>query len=372
MVGKIELRNFMALRDVSLDLAPMTLLLGPNASGKSSVLRALDLLALGARVSPLDAFLAHGGPEVLYTRGQEGAVRVAAFIGSLEWRLDLMAARAERNGWKYLTQINEMPAGVMTPNEGAELPSQPALQAALACTGVVRLDPAQLAAESFSKAPYRITATGAGLPSALAELATTDPESFEGLQDALRAVVPGVKRVRLARTSRERRKRGGRIVTQWGHRLLLDTSSAERVPAPLVSEGTLLVLGLLTLVWTARARLVLLEDVERGLHPAALAELVKQLRMLQQRDPGLQFVMTSHSPYLVDAYAPEEVWLMALGDDGAARTARLTEHPDFERWRGMMNPGEFWSTVGEAWVKAKPAAVNAPEAQAPEAAKDRG
>ena len=180
------------------------------------------------------------------------------------------------------------------------------------------------------------------------------------------------KRVRLARTKRERRKRGGKIVVQWGHRLLLDTSSADRVPAPLISEGTVLVLGLLTLLWTARPRLVLLEDVERGLHPAALAELVKQLRMLQQRDPGLQFVMTSHSPYLVDAFAPEEVWLMALGDDGAARTARLTEHPDFERWRGMMNPGEFWSTVGEAWVKAKPAAVNAAEAQAPEAAKDRG
>jgi predicted ATPase len=35
-ISKIQLRNFRGFRNASLDLAPLTVLLGPNSSGKSS------------------------------------------------------------------------------------------------------------------------------------------------------------------------------------------------------------------------------------------------------------------------------------------------------------------------------------------------
>lgn len=42
MITRIAIENFKAIRDrVSLDLKPITLLLGPNSSGKSSLLHAL-------------------------------------------------------------------------------------------------------------------------------------------------------------------------------------------------------------------------------------------------------------------------------------------------------------------------------------------
>lgn len=41
---KIDINNFLSLRNVKLSLRPLTVLVGPNASGKSNVLRALDLL----------------------------------------------------------------------------------------------------------------------------------------------------------------------------------------------------------------------------------------------------------------------------------------------------------------------------------------
>jgi hypothetical protein len=45
------------------------------------------------------------------------------------------------------------------------------------------------------------------------------------------------------------------------------------------------------------------------------------------------------------------VRLTILDDDGAVLTARLQDHPEFERWKDVMTPGEFWSTVGEEWIK---------------------
>jgi len=42
MFRHIRIRNFKSLADVSVDLAPLTVLVGANGSGKSSFLQAVD------------------------------------------------------------------------------------------------------------------------------------------------------------------------------------------------------------------------------------------------------------------------------------------------------------------------------------------
>ena len=41
MIRRVDIRNYRCIREASIDLAPLTVLVGPNASGKSSVLAAL-------------------------------------------------------------------------------------------------------------------------------------------------------------------------------------------------------------------------------------------------------------------------------------------------------------------------------------------
>jgi hypothetical protein len=69
-----------------------------------------------------------------------------------------------------------------------------------------------------------------------------------------------------------------------------------------------------------------------------------------EQNPEMQIVATSHSPYLLDHLRPEEVRLTTLRDDGSVACGRLDAHPDFDKWKETMTPGEFWSLVGEKWL----------------------
>ncbi len=207
-----------------------------------------------------------------------------------------------------------------------------------------------------------VTADGAGLSSVLAYLAANRSQVLGGIVQALRSVVPIVHGLRFPRAAVDRPETevitvDGKTFTRqterryWGNALELDIGGPTGIPASMISEGTLLVLGILTaLMGPEPAQLVLLDDIDRGLHPKAQRDLVAVLRRLMEHRPELQIVATSHSPYLLDCLRPEEVRLTTLRDDGTAVCGRLDEHPEFEKWKESMTPGEFWSTVGEQWL----------------------
>lgn len=57
MLSHIHIRNFQSLHDVSLDLKPLTVIVGPSSSGKSAVTRAIGTLTSNRRGT---AFITHG------------------------------------------------------------------------------------------------------------------------------------------------------------------------------------------------------------------------------------------------------------------------------------------------------------------------
>ena len=229
---------------------------------------------------------------------------------------------------------------------------------------VLRLDPHVLAAPSYIDRPKpQVEYDGRGISqfACLHGLESTRPISR--LQAHLRSIIPAFRRIRFDRLSGNRTEK--EIVTIDGERMTrhvnkaicrrtscYSTSKVPRTFLPtLTSEGTLLVLGLLAAVFDdVGQRLILVEDLDRGLHPRAQRELVKLLRRLMEDRNDLQVVATTHSPYVVDELDPKEVRITWADDDGSTQCSRLDRHPDFERWKDEMWPGEFWSLVGEQWV----------------------
>ena len=123
------------------------------------------------------------------------------------------------------------------------------------------------------------------------------------------------------------------------------------MPGYLASEGTMRILGLLAaLLGPVAPRLMLVDDLDLGLHPKAQRKLLPMICAILDEVPDLQIVATTHSPYIVDELDPQEVRVTWAGEGGITTCARLDEHPDLERWKDEMWPGEFWSLVGEQWV----------------------
>ena len=154
------------------------------------------------------------------------------------------------------------------------------------------------------------------------------------------------------------RLRCGDVVIERGFQLQFELTSGAIVAAHSVSEGTVLALALLTVLLSARRPdLILIDNLERGLHPRALKTLVGQLREIQKQFPSLQIVATTHSPYLLDCFEASEIRLMCLDESGHTICGGIQDHPDFGRWKDEMLPGEFWSMVGEDWLLDKAAAA---------------
>ncbi|MBK9647468.1 MAG: AAA family ATPase [Deltaproteobacteria bacterium] len=53
MLKQVQLKNIKSLADVTIDLAPFTVLVGPNGCGKSTVLDQVDRLCVASRPMPV-------------------------------------------------------------------------------------------------------------------------------------------------------------------------------------------------------------------------------------------------------------------------------------------------------------------------------
>lgn len=354
MISKVSFRSFKSLREVDIDFSSrLTVLVGPNASGKTSVLQGISLTTkvmshseLAVDVSSdLLCKLARSGPRIRVevVQQSEGAAETIAVQSETLVRALGRPRQRFVLAWADKKLQKE---GFLIPSLGDAAPiyrfhvdslSQPAVPGSLA-----------------------MDADGRGLAATLADIATSDPLRLAQIIDALRKVIPVVKQVRLlpvdVRRSVATTDPAGNPIqeeqVQRGYRLAFDLRGAERVPVEQVSEGTLLTLGWLTAVMAHEGRwLFLLDDIDRGLHPKAQRELVGILRSLLEQNPNYQIIATTHSPYLLDLLTPEEVRIVSAAEDGATLCGTLMEHPEFARWKDLMLPGEMWSTVGEEWLR---------------------
>ncbi len=87
-----------------------------------------------------------------------------------------------------------------------------------------------------------------------------------------------------------------------------------------LSDGTLRIFGiLLALYQTPPPPFIALEEPEQTIHPAVLAMLAEAFREVSERT---QLLITSHSPYLVDQFQPEEIRIVTM-QDGKTRVSPI-------------------------------------------------
>lgn len=356
MIQQVQFRNFKAYRSLDLELEPFTVLVGPNASGKTTLLEGLRLItALAAHIDRGDSTTNEDSSIRSFGVSEPMELAVSGFWGNTRGRLAAVSETPQKDDRGDVTRFKL--SGHWGADDFPARRESPALQqfrAALSSTAVLRFEPQRLAESSYSdELVPGIGPDGSGLASVLAYLKLSQDEVFDRVEQALRQVVPAVKRIRIERAKVPSRP-GNNIAigALWGHQVVLDMRGAKGVNANSAGEGTLMALALLTvLMGPTQPQLVLLDDIELSLHPAAQGKLIESLREIQKKNPQLQIVATSHSPFVLNYLEAKEVRMTFLAENGFARCEKLTAHPEFEKWKDLMTPGEFWSTVGESWLE---------------------
>jgi predicted ATPase len=354
MMTSIRLQNFKAHRDTTVPLGRFTVLVGPNGAGKTSVLEALRALSelrsrrlmeyfSGARNRKLDDMLRRGAKEPI-------EIEVAGRAGSVGWTLKVTMARVasheiDEEPWSSSVQstYGTEKSNVMTDDPLRSTVPSGVLQS-LGRGVLYRFTARRIARASYSDAKIvSVKYDGSNTAVTLASYKLENEDVFGRIEDTLRRIVPSVERVRLRREM---------VGDRMGSKIYIDYRGAPDVPAHAASEGTLMTLALLTVLYSPRRpNLVLLDDIDNSLHPAAQIELVSQLKRLLKELPETQIVATTHSPYILDELDPRDVQVFALREDGSVATKRLSEHPEAARMKGALTVGQIWSSDHERdWV----------------------
>jgi len=329
MIKQVSIRNYKCLQAVTVDLERFTVFVGANGSGKTSMLQALDLLCRTFRVQPgqLDVEFKQNR-----TYGSTEEVEVSCLSDDMQYRYRT-SSQPQQHHQKWSGEGASF-AKVSGPLEWKQWQQQ---HGTLPNPVWLRLDPNALrnAGRTDQSDPRLMQPNGQGLHAATAAMNLEDPDLWLKLQDDLRRIVPAVQRLRHTPQNE----------------LLFDTINGKGLKAIQISEGTLLTLGLLAAIHGVnKPGVLLLDDLDRALHPKAQRELIELLRGVQLTNPEIQIVASTHSPYMLDSMTPNEVLVTSLRDDGSTACEPLTRHPKFSKWKDEFHPGEMWSYFGEQWV----------------------
>lgn len=368
MIDSIKIRNFKNIRSADVDFARLTVLVGANASGKTSVLEAIHYCKLAAIGDPVKVFGYERHCDWLYTRGGSGDMSLRCMtefgIYGISASLPKIPNFSEEKPDQIGTRIWNF---TKTPPDDAK--RYESLQDSKSMV-FLHLNASELAKDSYSETqPPRVEFDGYGLPSVLAYLKLADDDAFERIQDSMRKFIPHFRRIRIQKKTIRRMETEFIKIDQesvprrtkrsyQGEGLLFDFVNAQNIAAHGVSEGTLMLLGLLTVLQgPIHPNVLLMDDIEHGLHPLAQKQLLEVLDLLMKEFPKLQVIASAHSPYLLDGLQPEQVRFVTADSEGYSTVHKLTDHPEFDKWKDEMAPGEMWSLFGDKWTTSQGNAI---------------
>jgi predicted ATPase len=373
-ITRIRAKNFRSLADVDVRLGPFTVLIGPNGSGKTNLLKVLQFLATMARVDLEEAVRQWGGFDHVQRQSDplemvdleiDGLVTEYAVPGKFdEYRLGV----EEKSG--VLSRFEgfdfEEPKGRRTISTNRDLTitiggATKATQdlatkhhTALATLPKLSDDDGGLGIRDFARmlqdiqvyefdvekareaAPAkqgRLSSDGSNLADALMSLKERDPDAWGSLIFDAKRCLPGLTDVHL-----EVIGGGGRSVVVQ----LIESGVTTPIDLRDASFGTVRLLALLCLLHEPDPPpLIAIEELDHGLHPYALDVLVDRLRAASRRT---QVIVTTHSTTFVNRLRPDEIVICDRDPEtGASVMPALSPEQIAEALKGYDGrAGDLW------------------------------
>ncbi len=382
LIEGFRVQNYRALRDVTLGklfsaqgggepLTPLTVVIGKNGVGKSTLFDAFGFVAdcLATDVETACDQKQRGGFERLRSMGVDEPIRFEIYYREaplerpITYELSISLDRSgrpfvesevlkqRRKGQKYgqphpFLRLNHGKGRVWSGEEevgveGEESSAQELVeltdlrQLGVATLGTLKEHPRIKRFRDFLKGwylSYFYPDAARGLPSAgpqrhlnihgdnignvVQYLEREHKSRFKAILEQIATKIPGIKKIETKITDDKR------VLLQFNDSAFQDPFFAQQV-----SDGTLKVFAyLLMLEDPEPPPFICIEEPENGLYHKLLEALAAEFRAHATGKRGAsQIFVTTHQPYFVDALGPEEVWILEKGADGYSTVHRASE-----------------------------------------------
>ncbi len=352
-----------------MEFSQMTILVGDNSVGKSSVLQALVFLQYCCDRTVGEYLRDRGGSaEDIATRGLSKIKKIMTFRvifqsnrseEKLDWEITFLVEKAndrirlrseevrcggtsllsyKSNGGHRVRQDgmqDVLPPGDYSCSQLAFVDEKNADARLVAIKHFFRetepldlLTPRDMRKSVRSKA-RTLGTSGEKLPVLIQQLNATEKTELE---QALKKVLPHLKEIKAVS------KRAG-----WTHLELEEAFGGRMINISSVglSDGALRLLALFSLKFLHKSGgITLLDEIEDGISPQNIEEFLAHIRAYAQ-EQNQQILMTTHSTVLLDYAQPDEIRYMYRNQEGDVRCRRFEELDDVAEELEYLYPGEI-------------------------------
>jgi predicted ATPase len=367
----ITIENFKAVhRSSAVKLTPLTVFVGDNGSGKSSLIEGLETYqkvvsrGLDAAMERWFGF-AHvwnqrarhhrkriGSADETYENPMVFALRGRVFDGAFSVCMEISAvpgisgARIEsesiklpdgrlvqrdRHGNARITHKSESKRAEQYHRFESATPRD--LAKIVESWQFLSFNPGHmgiLAQQLTAPELYKLQRDGSNLGQYLWEIRERDLAAFEGILEALRFVLPFASDVQ------------PRITQEIESLVHLQMAEEDfKVPGWLLSTGTLRILAILAALRHPNPPpLLVIEEVENGLDPRTMHLLVEEIRAVITAQTT-QVILTTHSPYLLDLLDLSHI-IVTERVNGEPTFVRPDED-ELQEWAKSFSPGRLYT-----------------------------
>ena len=361
-IDSISIKGFRSLADVSVSGLPdMAVMIGANGSGKSNIIKFFEMLLWMLRSRRLAEFVARqGGADDQLFGGSKRTSRVKASVGlrsgagECNYSFSLAHAQEDRlvftneslkwgnknrllGEWHDVSQ-GRSEAGIVEELQGD---SQDSFLTGNVSTMIRSLKGHQTYhfhdtsdASSMKKSwdisdSHRLLGHGGNLAAVLYRLEHEDVRRFDLICRHIGRVLPEFDRFVIEESY-------GKVLLRWKAKWADKTFGAH-----LTSDGSLRFFALVTLLNLPPVmipNLILLDEPELGLHPAAIGLVADMIELLSH---DKQIIVATQSPLLVDEFELDEIIVLDL-EDGRTKLRKLNAD-DYKVWLDDdYTPSQLW------------------------------
>ena len=391
MLNSLHVRNFKAVADSGpIKLTPLTVFVGHNGTGKSSLIEALELLqqytlhGLDTALAPWYDFehILWKGTErqsdgllpPFYTQplsidlsGTGLSLSNKKVRWRLEWELGQLAEDSGKQPAKSVASRKEffhllkrferqrLFGEDVVEKKAHEKKFTKVLVLMKADESLFTLDNAHgmnrwmflslnpsAIGQPYRRAPRRgfspLDKTGSNLAEVLESFLQDDPAGFNAMIDAVRYIVPYAVDVQPETIRDAVESRSIFKLTES-----FNGKSTAQLPGWVLSGGTLRLLAILAALRHPNGPEVLfVDELENGLDPRAIGFVVEEIREAVENS-GKQVIATTHSPYLLDKLALAHIVTVERTPGGPPVFGRPSENKELVQWSKRFAPGGLYT-----------------------------